>query len=42
MESGKELVIEELSEEEDADFYEDNRLQMNVMMVTNPLIAKSQ
>ena len=42
LESGIELDIDELSEEEDADFVQDHRLEMNVLLVSNPVIAMGQ
>lgn len=41
-ETGEELELEELSEEEDADLIEDNKVKMQVMMVTSPLLVSSQ
>ena len=41
-ESGEELDIDELSEEEDADCFKDNQQKLNVMSVASPLMFNSQ
>ena len=40
-ESGEDLDIDNLSEEEDADIFQDHKLQMDLKMLSNPVIAMS-
>ena len=42
MESGQPIDLENLSEEEDADFYHDHKLRFDTMSLVNPLLANSQ
>ena len=42
LETGEDLDIDNLSEEEDADLYQDHKLEFDLMMISNPVMAMSQ